>query len=128
YLLHLLLPLGLLFLLAPLALVAALPELALNVLSATSTQTSIHFHYTAGAIPPLVIASVLGAAVVARRRPAHVDAITVAAVAAEETRSSYADRSAPLPAAAALVRLRQSREWTLVFERDGVLIFHRRTP
>jgi uncharacterized membrane protein len=205
YLLHLLLPLGLLFLLAPLALFGALPELALNVLSATSTQTSIHFHYTAGAIPPLVIASVLGAAVVARRLPTHVGAITAAAVvvalganwkigavplwgavpggedyqkadwqvtahdriaeealskvpphavvsatnvlgahlsarrrvlslpkladatwvAADETRSSYADRSAPLPAAAALVRLRQSREWTLVFERDGVLIFHR---
>ena len=37
-------------------------------LSATPTQTSIHFHYTAGAIPALVGASVFGAAFIARRR------------------------------------------------------------
>ncbi len=61
YLLQLLTPLAGLCLLAPLALVAALPELAINLLSATPTQTSIHFHYTAGLIPPLVVASVLGA-------------------------------------------------------------------
>jgi len=207
YLLHLLLPLGLLFVLAPIALVAALPELALNLLSATPTQTSIHFHYTAGAIPPLVIASVLGAAALARRVPTRTGAIAVAAVAValaanwklgavplwgavpggedfqkdawrvtahdriaaqavslvpphavvsatnvlgahlsarhqvlslpkladatwvavDETRSSYADRSAPLPAAAALVRLRRNPHWSLVFERDGVLIFHKRS-
>jgi uncharacterized membrane protein len=204
YLLHLLLPLGFLFLLSPVVLIAALPELALNVLSATSTQTSIHFHYTAGAIAPLVAATVLGAAVFARRFPAgkvavgavlvalmaswkigaiplwgavpggedyqrndwrvtahdHVAAHAVALVpkkaivsstnvlgahlsdrrrllslpkladatwvVADETRSSYADRSAPLPAAAALVRLRQSPDWELVFSRDGVLVFHKR--
>ena len=50
-------------------LVAALPELALNLLSAATTQTSIHFHYTAGLIPPLVVATVLGAARLGRRRP-----------------------------------------------------------
>ena len=54
--------------------VAAVPELALNLLSATSTQTSIHFHYTGGLIAPLVVASVLGAARL--RRP-----VTVAMVA-----------------------------------------------
>src|SRR5438270_4999825 len=54
-------PLAFLFLLSPLVLVAALPELAINLLSATTTQTSIHFHYTAGLIPPLVIAAVFGA-------------------------------------------------------------------
>jgi uncharacterized membrane protein len=205
YLMHLLLPLALLFVFAPLVLVAALPELTLNVLSATSTQTSIHFHYTAGAIPGLVVASVLGAAALARRYPAvpvataavvvallanwkigavplwgvvpggedyqradwrvtahdHVAAEAVALVpsnavvsstnvlgahlsarrrvlslpkladatwvVADETRSSYADRSAPLPAAAALVRLRQNPDWKLVFERDGVLVFHKRS-
>jgi uncharacterized membrane protein len=205
YLMHLLLPLGLLFVLAPLVLVAALPELALNVLSATPTQSSIHFHYTAGAIPPLVIGSVLGAAALARRLPARTGAIAAAIVAvtlvanwklgavplwgtvpggedfqkddwrvtahdrvaeravslvpaqavvsatnvlgahlsarhrvlslpkladatwvaADETRSSYADRVAPLPAAAALVRLRRSPDWQLVFEQDGVLVFRR---
>lgn len=61
YVLQLVLPLAGLSLLAPLVLIAALPELALNLLSATPTQTSIHFHYTAGLIPPLVIAAVLGA-------------------------------------------------------------------
>ena len=62
YLGHLLLPLALLFVAAPLVLVAAVPELALNLLSSTPTQTSIHHHYTAGLIPPLVVASVMGAA------------------------------------------------------------------
>jgi uncharacterized membrane protein len=61
YVLELVVPLAALSLLAPLVLIAALPELALNVLSATPTQTSIHFHYTAGLIPPLVVAAVLGA-------------------------------------------------------------------
>jgi uncharacterized membrane protein len=205
YLMHLVLPLGLLFGLAPLVLVVALPELALNVLSATPTQSSIHFHYTAGAIPPLVIGSVLGAAALVRRLPARGGAIAAAIVAlalvanwklgpvplwgavpggedfqkddwrvtahdriaqravslvpphavvsatnvlgahlsarhrvlslpkladatwvaVDETRSSYADRVAPLPAAAALVRLRRSPDWQLVFERDGVLVFRR---
>jgi len=61
YLLELVLPLAALSLLAPIVLVAAIPELAINLLSATQTQTSIHFHYTAGLIPPLVIAAVFGA-------------------------------------------------------------------
>jgi len=61
YLLQLVAPLAGLCLLAPLVLVAALPELAINLLSATTTQTSIHFHYTAGLIPPLVIAAIFGA-------------------------------------------------------------------
>jgi len=66
YVLDLVGPLAGLCLLAPLALVAALPELALNLLSATPTQTSIHFHYTAGLIPPLVIASIFGASRLSR--------------------------------------------------------------
>jgi uncharacterized membrane protein len=61
YLLELLAPLAALCLLAPLILVAALPELAINLLSSATTQTSIHFHYTAGLIPPLVIGAVFGA-------------------------------------------------------------------
>ena len=69
YLLDLLVPLLLLALAAPLVLVAALPELGLNLLSATHTQSSIHHHYTAGLIPPLVVATVLGAARVTRDRP-----------------------------------------------------------
>ncbi len=69
YLARLALPLGLLALLAPLLLLAALPEIALNLLSAAPTQTSIRFHYTAGLIPVLVAATVLGAARLARGRP-----------------------------------------------------------
>ncbi len=61
FLLDLVAPLLGLCLLAPLVLVAALPELAINLLSSTPTQTSIHFHYTAGLIPPLVIGAIFGA-------------------------------------------------------------------
>jgi len=61
YVLQLLWPLAFAPLLAPLVLVAALPELAVNLLSAVPTQTSIHFHYTAGVISPLIVAAVLGA-------------------------------------------------------------------
>ena len=69
YLLDLLWPLGGLTLLAPLVAASALPELALNLLSGTRTQTSIHFHYTAAAIPGLIAGAVLGAARVQRRWP-----------------------------------------------------------
>ncbi len=47
YLLDLLAPLAGLPLLSPLLAASAVPELALNLLSGTRTQTSIHFHYTA---------------------------------------------------------------------------------
>jgi uncharacterized membrane protein len=78
YLAELVLPLAGLSLLAPLVLVAALPELAINLLSATPTQTSIHFHYTAGLIPPFVIAAVLGA----RRLPHWTLAVAMVVVVA----------------------------------------------
>jgi uncharacterized membrane protein len=67
YLGDLLLPLLGLPLLAPLAALTALPDLALSLLSDTRTQTSIHFHYTAGALPGLMVAAVLGAARLRRR-------------------------------------------------------------
>lgn len=70
YLLDLLAPLGGLSLLSPLLAATALPEVALNMLSDTPTQTSIHFHYTAGAIPGLVAAAVFGGARIRRRWPA----------------------------------------------------------
>ena len=205
YLARLFLPLGLLALLAPLLLLAAIPELAINLLSAATTQTSIHFHYTAGLIPVLVAATILGAAQLVRTRPhwaaplatgalvlaiasnytlgaiplwrylpggqqaeAHAADVTghdriaasalgliprsavvsatntlgahlsarhrvlsfpiiqdAAWVAADETSPGYADRLAPLPTAVQLSWLRRNPEWRLVFERDGILIFHR---
>jgi uncharacterized membrane protein len=81
YLLQLLLPLGGLFLFAPVAAAAALPELAINLLSATPPQRSIHFHYTAGEIPPLVVATVLGTARLTRRRPSAALPVASAVVA-----------------------------------------------
>ena len=205
YLARLFLPLGLIALFAPVLLLAAIPELAINLLSAATTQTSIRFHYTAGVIPILVAATVLGAAHVVRSRPRWteplVSAIVVLAiasnyalgaiplwryfpggqqaqaqaadvsrhdrtalralhlipenavvsatntlgahlsarrrilsfpviqdarwVAADETSPGYADRLAPLPTAVQLSWLRRNPEWRLVFERDGILIFHR---
>jgi uncharacterized membrane protein len=204
YILQLGWPLAFLFVLSPLVLVAALPEIAINLLSAVPTQTSIHFHYTAGLIPPLVIASVLGAkrlgrnaialavvvvlvslagnyrlgpipvwrdvpggqrfqatagdvtahdriaaralrlvppkAVVSATNSlgAHLSArervlsfpVTQDAtwIAADETQPGYADRFAPLATAEQLAWLRTNAEWKLVFEDDGVLVFHRVLP
>jgi len=78
YLLQLVAPLAALCLLAPLVLIAALPELAINLLSSTTTQTSIHFHYTAGLIPTLLIAAVFGAKWLSRW-PVPIAAIVVLA-------------------------------------------------
>ncbi|HEY6068313.1 MAG TPA: DUF2079 domain-containing protein [Gaiellaceae bacterium] len=81
FLLELLAPLAALCLLAPLILVAALPELALNLLSSATTQTSIHFHYTAGLIPPLVIGAVFGAKRVGRHAVLVAMLVVLAALA-----------------------------------------------
>jgi len=78
YLLELVLPLAGLCLLAPIAL-AALPALLLNLLSATPTQTSIHFHYTAAEIPPLIVAAVLGGARLRERSRLPVATVAVTA-------------------------------------------------
>ena len=80
YIARLALPLGLLVVFAPLLLIAALPELAVNLLSAATTQTSIRFHYTAGLIPVLIAAAVLGAARIVRRRPDAALPLATAAV------------------------------------------------
>ncbi len=208
YLVDLLIPLIVLCLAAPLALIVAAPELALNLLSATPTQTSIHFHYTAGIIPALIASSVLGAGRLVRDRPrfavplaslavlamvianyslgavplwryvpggeafqSHATDVTehdriaaralrmipsgavvsasnnlaahlsarrrilsfpfvqdAAWIAADETQPGYADRIAPVPAAVQLVWLRRNPAWKLVFEQDGILVFHRVLP
>jgi uncharacterized membrane protein len=62
YLAALLLPLALLPLAGPLALLAAIPELGLNVLSVTVTQTSVKTHYAATVVPALLVATVFGVA------------------------------------------------------------------
>jgi uncharacterized membrane protein len=80
YLLDLVAPLAALSLLAPLVLVAALPELAINLLSSTTTQTSIHFHYTAGLIPPLMVGAIFGAKRLSRWTFPVAAAIVLAAI------------------------------------------------
>ena len=207
YLAHVLVPMGFLWLLAPVLLIAALPEAALNILSKNPYQASVHFHYTAGLIPPLVVGSVLGAGWLVRRRPAagrligpavlvlavlsnfwlgalpvwaslpggdafqrHAtrvtahDRITARAVslvppnavvsatnslgahlsarrrilsfpriddatwvAVDETNGSYLDGTGPLPMERDVMALRRDRDWSLVFEQDGVLVFRRIT-
>jgi uncharacterized membrane protein len=82
YLLQLVLPLAGLSLLQPLALLGALPELTLNLLSATRTQTSIHFQYSATALGFLVPAAVLAAGRLARGRARRAELLGAAAVAA----------------------------------------------
>ncbi len=82
FLLQLVAPLAGLCLLSPLVLIAAVPELAINLLSATTTQTSIHFHYTAGLIPVLVIAAVFGAKHLSRWTIAVSMIVVAAALAA----------------------------------------------
>ena len=200
YVLQLTWPIAFLCLLSPLVLIAVLPELAINALSAVPTQTSIHFHYTAGLIPPLIVAAVLGTRRLGRARLVAIAAVVVVLVAnyrlgplplwrdvpggqrfgttlgnvtahdrttaralklipshavvsatnslgahlsarrrilsfpflqdatwiaADETQPGYADRFAPLLTAEQLVALRRNREWKLVFEQDGVLVFRR---
>jgi uncharacterized membrane protein len=82
YLFDLVLPLAGVCLLAPLALIPALPLLAINLLSSAFGQTSIHFHYTAGEIPILLAATVLGTAWLAGKRPRLAVWITAGVLAA----------------------------------------------
>jgi uncharacterized membrane protein len=70
YVAALALPVAGLFALSPLLVIPALPELAANLLSSVSTQTSVRFHYTAPIAPFLLAASIVGAARLGRPRAA----------------------------------------------------------
>jgi len=61
YVVLLLVPFLGLWLLEPLLFLGAVPDLAINLLSSKSDQTSIPFHWTAGIIPFTVAASIFGA-------------------------------------------------------------------
>jgi uncharacterized membrane protein len=61
YLALLLVPFLGLWLLEPLLLLGAVPDLAINLLSSKSDQTSLPYHWTAGIIPFVVAASIFGA-------------------------------------------------------------------
>lgn len=68
YLALLLLPSLGIFLLEPLLLLGALPDLAINLLSSNSNQTTLQFQYTAGIVPFVVAATVFGAARLMKHR------------------------------------------------------------
>jgi uncharacterized membrane protein len=68
YLALLLLPFLGLALLEPLLLLGAVPDLAINLLSGKSDQTSIPYHWSAGIVPFVVAASIFGVARFKRRR------------------------------------------------------------
>ena len=71
----------------------------------------------------------LGAHLSARRRVLSFPYLEDATwVAADETVPGYADRLAPIPAATQLAWLRRNPAWRLVFEQDGILVFHRILP
>ena len=61
YLVFLLVPFLGLWALEPLLFLGAVPDLAINLLSSKTDQTSIPFHWTAGVIPFVVAASIFGA-------------------------------------------------------------------
>jgi uncharacterized membrane protein len=73
-------PLGFLALLGAGAALTALPEVLLNVLSDVRTQTSIHFHYTAGAIPGLIAGAIFGAARLRAGAPDRIRSLPTRAV------------------------------------------------
>ncbi len=70
FVLALLLPLLLLSLLAPLLAAGALPDLALNLLSARPEQYAIEYHYGAVMVPFLIAAGIRGLAALRERAPA----------------------------------------------------------
>jgi uncharacterized membrane protein len=78
YLVLLLAPFLGLWLLEPLLFLGAVPDLAINLLSAKTDQTSIPFHWTAGIVPFVVAASIFGAA----RFKAHAERVSLFALAA----------------------------------------------
>jgi uncharacterized membrane protein len=61
YLVFLLVPFLGLWALEPLLFLGAVPDLAINLLSSKTDQTSIPFHWTAGIIPFVIAASIFGA-------------------------------------------------------------------
>jgi uncharacterized membrane protein len=83
YLVLLLVPFLGLWLFEPLLALGAVPDLAINLLSSRAEQTSLHFQYTAGIVPFLVAATILGAERVkrdsVRRDPARLAVYILAA-------------------------------------------------
>ena len=106
-----------------------------ETLQADAARVSEHDRIAARAlrlIPDGTVVSAtnsLGAHLSARRRVLSFPYVYDATwIAADETRPGYADRIAPVPTATQLAWLRRNPAWRLVFEQDGILVFHRVSP
>jgi uncharacterized membrane protein len=80
YLMLMLAPFLFLWLLEPLLFLGAVPDLAINLLSAKPEQTAIYWQYTAGIVPFVIAASIFGAARL-KRNPGSTSLAVLAAVA-----------------------------------------------
>jgi uncharacterized membrane protein len=69
-----------LWLLEPLLFLGAIPDLVINLLSAKPEQTTIYWHYTAGIVPFVLAASIVGASKL-KRRPDSISRAAIVAVA-----------------------------------------------
>ena len=107
YLLLLLVPFLGLWLFEPLIAVCALPDLAINLLSSKPEQTTLELQYTAGILPFLVVAAILGAQRL-RRDPSLIVLAACACLALYSpivvARSDITSALQPSPARAAKVR------------------------
>jgi uncharacterized membrane protein len=117
----LLVPLLGLWLLEPLLLLGALPDLAIDLLSSKPQQTMIEYHYTAGIVPFIVVAAVLGAsrvrAVHRTRLAAYALAVTAfLAVGHTPLRVAFQD----LPAARSSSPLHEAKAHALSLVPGGV--------
>ena len=94
----LLLPFLGLWLLEPLLLLGAVPDIVVNLLSAKPEQTTLVFQYTAGIIPFLVAATVLGAARLKERERLDLPLWVLTATAAIAVYSPIAALGSDIPA------------------------------
>lgn len=121
-LLLLFLPVGLLCLLEPLLLLGAVPDLAIDLLSSRPQQTMLGYQYTAGIVPFVIAAAILGAARLKPRvAPARVAAYVVvftAVLAVGHTPLTTAYHQ--LPAARGSNPLRQAKAHALSLVPAGV--------
>jgi uncharacterized membrane protein len=122
FLLLMLLPVGALCLLEPLLLLGAVPDIAIDLLSSKPQQTMIGYQYTAGIVPFVIAAAVLGAARLKTRvAPARVAAYMVvftAVLAAGHTPLTTAYQQ--LPAARGSNPLREAKAHALSLVPAGV--------
>ena len=103
----------------PLLLLGAVPDLAINLLSASPKQTTIYWQYTAGIVPFVVAATVLGHGRLTRRKDLAALGVLVAAICLAPI-SPVARGLADVPRAFGQDGLRQAKASALAAVPDGV--------